>query len=348
MYDAENNVIEKDFHGSTIQEFIRSQCGIRMRTRSQMQKFPIDNLTLSYKLIECNENSFEIAQSDLDPCENSFNQEPMECDDEYDAKPFATSSPNVSLSSQYIMVKFHNRDDPSDVTEQQFERTQQMKDICDWFRSKFDEKMEFFDHNEAFDFESLDSQLGKFLCEDETTFDLYFQKEVEDICNDMVAISGPSKMSSIIVRYTNRSNPIDSIDIFSKRSDPMDKVLIDFAKKIDKNVNNLIFFEGDSESPLEPKSMPLERFLHLDQEYLDIQYNTERNTENLQEVRSKKGAKKESTIRFMDRRSLSCDMDLPFSEDANMMFVIDKIVEIMDFNKSKYHFYASNGKSLKI
>lgn len=356
MYDAENNVIKKDFYGSTIQEFIRSQCGSRMRTRSQMQKIPIDNLILSYKLIECNEHSFEIAQPDLDPCENSLQQEPMECDDGHDAKPFATSSPNGSLYSQYIMVKFHNLDDPSNVTELQFGRTDQMKTICNLFRNECDKNMEFFDHNEPLDFDSLDYPLEKFLCEDDTTFDLYFQYLDEDICNNLVAISSPSKntsipaaaMSSISVRYTNRSNPNDSIEIFSKRSEPMDKMLNDFAKKIGENVNNLIFFEGEADSPFEPTSTPLERFLHLDQEFLDIQYKSERSTEIWQEVRSKKGAKKELTIRFIDRRNLSSEMDLSFSEDANMMFVIDQIVEVMDFNKPKYHFYGSNGKSLNI
>lgn len=324
----------------------------KMRTRSQMQK---NEAIFGYKIIECDEQMAEVSESVL--CNGSFEAEPMECDDE--PSLVRTTPPllehNVITG---IIVNFRDLNNLDKVNTIEFEKFDTMEQVQDTYKQILDVGVDkdilFLDSSKQhFDDRSLHDPLDKFLCKDETTYDVYYQVCIITAPNVSNATPKTPTTAEISIVFKNLEATNDEITVEFNKYTKISEILNEFAKRVGKKVNEIEFLrkhQDDTLEALESSSVPLSRYLDLDQVYLEIHFQTcqfagrcSGTFTSITELKPKRNAKAKYTLHFKDRCEELQDFELEFSHGDKLSKAFNEIIEMLSSDKSSCHFYDSNG-----
>ncbi|XP_055326657.1 ubiquitin carboxyl-terminal hydrolase 7-like [Sitodiplosis mosellana] len=136
LLDEQNNIIEKDFLGETIQNFTKGRFNKLMRTRNQKQT----GLVFSCIVIEHRENP-PSDKTDLEFNTSSF-AERMECESQSDSiQLIGCADAQKRFTPVPFMVKLENLHDSSDSMTLDCERGETLQSILDRFSNKVDRKL---------------------------------------------------------------------------------------------------------------------------------------------------------------------------------------------------------------
>lgn len=129
-----------------------------------------------------------------------------------------------------------------------------------------------------------------------------------------------------------------------------DQVVKEFASANGLNINDLVLTDH-KDGLLEPKHQSLELYLECDQTEMDIYFEVEakkrttikRTTSILRPTKNNQRPKLQVYLTFKDQTAKRDQMEINFNESDTFSVAIERIVDVMDLDRSKTHFFNSTG-----
>lgn len=166
-----------------------------------------------------------------------------------------------------------------------------------------------------------------------------------------------SSNSKITVKFQNVVYAIDSFSLECDRTESWSQILERFASIVKKDIQRIEFFNENSELLDVMLYHSLENV--LDENTDNIQINFRINPQSSELRRTSKQSTPEPMItsthddsksekrlylNFVDGMNNNEPMDLDYNGGENVATAIQQFSEVMEMNKSKVHFYSSDGE----
>lgn len=134
------------------------------------------------------------------------------------------------------------------------------------------------------------------------------------------------------------------------RNKPIDKVMGEFARANNLNLNNLVFSDQKN-GLLEANQRPLELLLDCDQTEMNIyvEVETQKRTSVKRSIsinrptNANQRPKLQYYLTFKDQTAKRDPIDINFTGEETLSFAVGQIVETMELDRSKTHFFNSKG-----
>lgn len=167
---------------------------------------------------------------------------------------------------------------------------------------------------------------------------------------EMMNADEPS-MYTIPVKFVEADSKSEYMVKEYKRNKTMDRIVEEFVKIHQLNINNLVFTKEDANF-LHIERRPLELYVDCDQTEMVIYFKVEEQQSRTSKRATSRDQSKTSTnqrqkprvyLTFKDQTASRDQVEVDFDETDEFSLAIKGIAEVMDLDPSKSHFFDSDG-----